>query len=60
MERYEEIKVNSFLREVSEFIKKWGINMVPINIRIAVNDVEKITTNNLKTWPEFETRLQAT
>ncbi len=39
--RYEEIMVNSFLGEVSEFINKWGIDMVPINIHISVNDVNK-------------------
>ncbi len=42
MERYEEIMVNSFLREVSEFINK---------TQIASKDVE---SNNITTWPELE------
>ncbi len=42
MERCEDSMVNSFLGEVLEFINKWGINMVQINIHIAVNDIEKI------------------
>ncbi len=33
--------VDSFLREDSEFIDKWGTDIVPIDICIAVNDVEK-------------------
>ncbi len=41
IERYEDIMVNSFFQVVSKFITKWGINMVPINICIAVDDVEK-------------------
>ncbi len=57
MERYEKIMVNSCLGDVSKFIKKWGINMVPIDIGIAVNDLETNTTNILPKLPELETKL---
>ncbi len=46
-----------FLGEVTKFIAKWGIKMVPINICIAVNDVERNATNHLTAWPKLEMTL---
>ncbi len=40
IESYDIIMVNSFLGEVSKFISKLGINMVLINIHVAVNHVK--------------------
>ncbi len=41
-QRYYKIMIELNLGEVTTFITKWGIKMVPINIHVAVNDVEKI------------------
>ncbi len=43
-EKYEEIMVNYFLREVPKLKNKWEIDMVPIEICITVNDFETNTT----------------
>ncbi len=40
---YEQVMVESFQGEVTKFITKWGIEMRPIDICIAVN-----RTNHLK------------
>ncbi len=45
--------VEYFLGEVTKFVTKWGIEMLPIDIHVAVNDV-KNTTNHLTTWPNLE------
>ncbi len=52
--RYEEIMVNSFPGEDSTFINKWGIDMVTIDICIAVEDFETNITNNLTTGLELK------
>ncbi len=56
MQKDEEIMIEYFLREVTKFITKWGIEMVPIDICIAVNDV-KNAINDLTTWPELDMKL---
>ncbi len=54
--RYEEITVNSFLGEVSKFIDKWEIDMVPIEFAHQVMTL-KNTTNNLTPILVLETRF---
>ncbi len=42
IQRYEQVMVESCLGEVTKFFTTWEIEMVPIDICIAVNDVKKI------------------
>lgn len=45
---------DDFLYQTYNFIEMWGINMVSIDIKTAVNDVERNTTCNLMVWPDAE------
>ncbi len=47
----------SFLGEVTKFITKWGIELVPIYICVVVNDVKKNTTDHQTTWLKLEMKL---
>ncbi len=44
---------NEFVKGSNQFIKKWGHEMVPIDIRKAINDVEKIPLETITIWPEM-------
>ncbi len=39
---YVQIYKGEFSRETNSFIVKWGIEMVPINIRKAMNEIKEI------------------
>ncbi len=42
-----------FLDKTSRFGSKWGIDMVPIDIKVAIKDVKSNASESMKLWSDL-------